>query len=853
MSSSDYPYDCSQPSQLKDPPFASWDNETVRSFFIELYKEQCAFRERCGQQIPPEEKAAIVMAVDDFMARVREESPQSRLHSLNVKYRGYQLYYQGLVQQVNEYLQFKEQLRAQGLDQAQYQEQIKFAILRLAVSEPELALAFAVAEDLVEQVIVAAMASVYASDATSVSADTAAARSDVPYEHVHLASDDLLKKKAEEEHEAMMARWRQQQEQERQQQQRSQAHPEAQTLASESTVSSASTDSSVSTEGSESTYGSSSSVSLPPTSLSVTISAAFDGPATVSIAGIPPKDERAQASPKKDPDWGSLSTEEYITELSSYLNSDDYVHEDDDGPVRLAPLYPEPSPSVDLTQAGASLKPLEEYSLALKQEQERQHLLALQSLKEITFRSRLHMKPYLAAAVVQRLTQAEQWARDHFVPRGIDVLELPELAWQRAPSDEPEQPLTYEQRADQAHQQSLEPILQRRKLYMDQAAHDDPTYMSYEQRKVIAQAKQEGKTSLWRQLCPPQNTGYEELMDFLQIHGLLIELRSKAARPKTYAFKSFAELKLYEQDGFNTDPKGSCLLPVPEPWPHISPQYRELLEKLTLLRYKIYCCETMLLYWEQQIKERPPHSFYYVCAQHPLLRFMDNLEDTPVYKVALDGPEDLPLPFYEALRKVCWKLVLGPQHQDWPVSRMFEPTGVSVDMDDDWPMFLPPPLPESEPASEHAAASAHASASAGERHAPDETTQSAQEKAKKQEGSESKGESKGSQESYHVGNSSDEQDASSNPHDRGATEHNGRHKKQQPSVAEDDNAAMSLLVGLESFDPELAKDIEQFEQQEHSHSRGHIKSQTKTGQPDSSQTKAKGKGKKQHRAQDQQG
>ena len=191
MSSSDYPYDRSQPSQLKDPPFASWDNETVRSFFIELYKEQCAFRERCGQQIPPEEKAAIVMAVDDFMARVREESPQSRLHSLNVKYRGYQLYYQGLVQQVNEYLQFKEQLRAQGLDQAQYQEQIKFAILRLAVSEPELASAFAVAEDLVEQVIAAAMASVYASDATSASADTAAARSDVPYEHVHLASDDL--------------------------------------------------------------------------------------------------------------------------------------------------------------------------------------------------------------------------------------------------------------------------------------------------------------------------------------------------------------------------------------------------------------------------------------------------------------------------------------------------------------------------------------------------------------------------------------------------------------------------------------------------------------------------------------
>lgn len=850
MSSSDYPYDRSQPSQLKDPPFASWDNETVRSFFIELYKEQCAFRERCGQQIPFEEKAAIVMAVDDFMARVREESPQSRLHALNAKYRGYQLYYQGLVQQVNEYLQFKEQLRAQGLDQAQYQEQIKFAILRLAVSEPELASAFAVAEDLVEQVIAAAMASVYASDATSASADTAAARSDVPYEHVHLASDDLLKKKAEEEHKAMMARWRQQQEQERQQQQRSQAHPAAQTLASESTVSSESTDSSVSTEGSESTCGSPDSVAMPPTSLSVTISAAFDGPATVSIAGIPPKEERAVDSPKKDPDWGSLSTEEYITELSSYLNSDDYIHEDDDGPVRLAPLYPEPSPSVDLTQAGASLKPLEEYSLALKQEQERRHLLALQSLKEITFRSRLHMKPYLAAAVVQRLTQAEQWARDHFVPRGIDVLELPELAWQRAPSDEPEQPLTYEQRADQAHQQSLEPILQRRKLYMDQAAHDDPTYMSYEQRKVIAQAKQEGKISLWRQLCPPQNTGYEELMDFLQIHGLLIELRSKAARPKTYAFKSFAELKLYEQDGFNTDPKGSCLLPVPEPWPHISPQYRELLEKLTLLRYKIYCCETMLLYWEQQIKERPPHSFYYVCAQHPLLRFMDNLEDTPVYKVALDGPEDLPLPFYEALRKVCWKLVLGPQHQDWPVYRLFEPTGVSVDMDDDWPMFLPPPLPESEPASEHAAASAHASASAGERHAPDETTQ---EKTKKQVGSESKGESKGSQESYHVGNSSDEQDASSNPHDRGATEHKGRHKKQQPSVAEDDNAAMSLLGGLESFDPELAKDIEQFEQQEHSHSRGHIKSQTKTGQPDSSQTKAKGKGKKQHRAQDQQG
>lgn len=120
-------------------------------------------------------------------------------------------------------------------------------------------------------------------------------------------------------------------------------------------------------------------------------------------------------------------------------------------------------------------------------------------------------------------------------------------------------------------------------------------------------------------------------------------------------------------------------------------------------------------------------------------------------------------------------------------------------------------------------------------------------------GSESKGESKGSQEFSHVGNSSDGQDASSNPHDRGATEHKGRHKKQQPSVADDDNAAMSLLGGLESFDPELAKDIEQFEQQEHSHSRGHIKSQTKTGQPDSSQTKAKGKGKKQHRTQDQQG
>lgn len=759
MSSSDYPYDFLQPSQLKDPPFASWDNETVRLFLLDLYKAQCAFYERLENPISPESKAAIVKLIDILIVCISKATPQSRLKVLTQFYRRYKSYSEGLLHQIYEYLQTQEHS----------QEQTQALVSSLNDLEPEFYAALAEAA-----------------------------------KNVELVSGDSI----------------------------------AASSAAESTVSS------VSAKGSESTYGSPDSVSLPPTSLSVMISAAFDGPATVSIAGIPPKDERAQASPKKDPDWGSLSTEEYISELSSYLNSDDYVHEDDDGPVRLAPLYSEPSPSVDLTQAGASLKPLEEYSLALKQEQERRHLLALQSLKEITFRSRLHMKPYLAAAVVQRLTQAEQWARDHFVPRGIDELELPELAWQSAPSDESEQPLTYEQRADQAHQQSLEPILQRRKLYMDQAAHDDPTYMSYEQRKVIAQAQLEGKTSLWRQLCPPQNTGYEELMDFLQIHGLLIELRKKAARPKTYAFKSFAELKLYEQDGFNTDPKGSCLLPVPEPWPHISPQYRELLEKLTLLRYKIYCCETMLLYWEQQIKERPPHSFYYVCAQHPLLRFMDNLEDTPVYKVALDGPEDLPLPFYEALRKVCWKLVLGPQHQDWPVYRLFEPTGVSVDMDDDWPMFLPPPLPE--PVSAHAA---------GERHVPDGKTQSAQEKAKKPVGSESKGESKGSQESSPVGNSSDVQDASSNPHDQSVTEHKGRHKKHQPSVSEDDNAAMSLLGGLESFDPELAKDIEQFEQQEHSHSRGHIKSQTKTGQPDSSQTKAKGKGKgkKLHRAQDQQG
>ena len=773
MSSSDSPYDCSQPSQFKDPPFASWDNETVRLFLLDLYKAQCAFYERLEKPISPESKAAIVKLIDILIVCISKATPQSRLNVLTKFYRRYKSYSEGLLHQIYEYLQTQEHS----------QEQTQALVSSLNDLEPEFYAALAEAA-----------------------------------KNVELVTGDSI----------------------------------VASSAAESTVSS------VPTEGSESTYGAAASVSLPPTSLSVTISAAFDGPATVSIAGIPPKDERAQSSPKKDPDWGSLSTEEYISELSSYLNSDDYVHEDDDGPVRLAPLYPEPSPSVDLTQAGASLKPLEEYPLALKQEQERRHLLALQSLKEITFRSRLHMKPYLAAAVVQRLTQAEQWARDHFVPRGIDVLELPELAWQRAPSDEPEQPLTYEQRADQAHQQSLEPILQRRKLYMDQAAHDDPTYMSYEQRKVIAQAKQEGKISLWRQLCPPQNTGYEELMDFLQIHGLLIELRSKAARPKTYAFKSFAELKLYEQDGFNTDPKGSCLLPVPEPWPHISPQYRELLEKLTLLRYKIYCCETMLLYWEQQIKERPPHSFYYVCAQHPLLRFMDNLEDTPVYKVALDDPEDLPLPFYEALRKVCWKLVLGPQHQDWPVSRMFEPTGVSVDMDDDWPMFLPPPLAEPEPASEHATASAHAavsehaSASAGESHAPDGA---AQEKTNKQVGAESKRELQGSQESSPVGNSSDGQDASSNPHEQDATEHQGRHKKHQPSVTDDNNAAMSLLGGLESFDPELAKDIEQFEQQEHSHSRGHIKSQTKTGQPDSSQTKAKGKGKgkKLHRAQDQQG
>lgn len=230
-------------------------------------------------------------------------------------------------------------------------------------------------------------------------------------------------------------------------------------------------------------------------------------------------------------------------------------------------------------------------------------------------------------------------------------------------------------------------------LGLDSFAHPDMDYVTPEQHRDIEQVHSLGRLTLRDCLTPPREPELNDLAKVLGIFGLRIDVCfdfTKLWRPSC-ELKSYSDLKLYAFDGFNHELDGSSVfLPLPQPWMHISKEYKGLLQQLKIMRYKIRVYELMLFYSADmlQTRKRVPHHRFWLAQCNFAYSLLRQVKHTDLYVGWFDRPDEKPLPFYKALLRVLWRCVLEPQDRGLSDQYLSEELEIPAAFPYHWPLFV---------------------------------------------------------------------------------------------------------------------------------------------------------------------